>query len=138
MLLSSLGIISIVKGVLLGVILLLVLKVLSIQEAYDSIDWSVIFLIAALIPLGKAINITGMDISMGYSLLNFTNHISTFFDPQTKYMVLISVLYLFSMLMSSFLSNAAVAVVFSPIAVLIGYKFGIDPRPLVFAICLGS
>ena len=40
--------------------------------------------------------------------------------------------------MSSFLSNAAVAVVFSPIAVLIGYQYGIDPRPLIFAVCLGS
>ena len=138
MLLSSLGIISIVKGVLLGVILLLVLKVISIQDAYESIDWSVIFLIAALIPIGKAINITGMDLSMGDSILNFTNYISTFFDSDEKYILLVSMLYLVSMLTSSFLSNAAVAIVLSPIAVLIGYKWGIDPRPLIFAVCLGS
>jgi len=138
MLLSSLGIISIVKGVLLGVILLLVLKVISIQDAYESIDWSVIFLIAALIPIGKAINITGMDLSMGESILNFTNYISTFFDSDEKYILLVSMLYLVSMLTSSFLSNAAVAIVLSPIAVLIGYKWGIDPRPLIFAVCLGS
>jgi len=136
--LSSIGFISIVKGVLLGVILLLVLKVISIQDAYESIDWSVIFLIAALIPIGKAIHITGMDLSMGDSILNFTNYISTFFDPEIRFIILISMLYLFSMLMSSFLSNAAVAIVFSPIAVLIGYKWGIDPRPLIFAVCLGS
>ena len=138
MLFSSLGIISIVKGVLLGVILLLVLKVISIQDAYESIDWSVIFLIAALIPIGKAINITGMDLSMGESILNFTNYISTFFDSSEKYILLVSMLYLVSMLTSSFLSNAAVAIVLSPIAVLIGYKWGIDPRPLIFAVCLGS
>ena len=138
MLFSSLGIISIVKGVLLGVILLLVLKVISIQDAYESIDWSVIFLIAALIPIGKAINITGMDLSMGESILNFTNYISTFFDSDEKYILLVSMLYLVSMLTSSFLSNAAVAIVLSPIAVLIGYKWGIDPRPLIFAVCLGS
>jgi len=138
MLLSSLGVISIVKGVLLGVILLLVLKVISIQDAYESIDWSVIFLIAALIPIGKAINITGMDLSMGESILNFTNYISTFFNSSEKYILLVSMLYLVSMLTSSFLSNAAVAIVLSPIAVLIGYKWGIDPRPLIFAVCLGS
>ncbi len=138
MLLSSLGIISIVKGVLLGVILLLVLKVISIQDAYECIDWSVIFLIAALIPIGKAINITGMDLSMGESILNFTNYISRFFESDEKYILLVSMLYLVSMLTSSFLSNAAVAIVLSPIAVLIGYKWGIDPRPLIFAVCLGS
>ena len=75
---------------------------------------------------------------MGNSILNFTNYISTFFNPETKYILLVSMLYLFSMLMSSFLSNAAVAIVFSPIAVLIGYQWGIDPRPLIFAVCLGS
>ena len=138
MILSSMGVISIVKGVLLGVILLLVLKVISIQDAYEAIDWSVIFLIAALIPLGKAINITGMDLSMGESILNFTNYISRFFDSDEKYILLVSMLYLVSMLTSSFLSNAAVAIVLSPIAVLIGYKWGIDPRPLIFAVCLGS
>ena len=41
------------KAVILGSILILVLKVISIQDAYESIDWSVIFLIAALIPLGR-------------------------------------------------------------------------------------
>ena len=40
--------------------------------------------------------------------------------------------------MSSFLSNAAVAVVFTPIAVSLSYYSGIDPRPLIFAVCLGS
>ena len=42
------------------------------------------------------------------------------------------------MIVSSFLSNAAVAVVFTPIAIAIGNYFGIDPRPLIFAICLGA
>ena len=42
------------------------------------------------------------------------------------------------MFISSFLSNAAVAVVFTPIAVALGNNLGIDPRPLIFAICLGA
>tara|TARA_B100000614_G_scaffold196612_2_gene177870 strand:- start:6469 stop:8475 length:2007 start_codon:yes stop_codon:yes gene_type:complete len=135
---SSLGVVSIVKGVFLGVVLLLVLKVISIQDAYESIDWSVIFLIAALIPLGKAINVTGSDMLMRDSILYITNLLSQSFDPQTKYILLVSLLYLLSMIMSSFLSNAAVAVVFTPIAVSLSYYSGIDPRPLIFAVCLGS
>ena len=42
------------------------------------------------------------------------------------------------MIVSSFLSNAAVAIVFTPIAIAIGNYSGIDPRPLIFAICLGA
>ena len=78
MLLSSFAIISIVKGVLLGVILLLVLKVISIQEAYESIDWSVIFLIAALIPIGEAIHLTKSDIIISNSILSLTDFVSTY------------------------------------------------------------
>ena len=63
MILSSFGFVSIVKAVILGAINLLSFKVISIQDAYESIDWSVIFLIAALIPLGQALHITGADIN---------------------------------------------------------------------------
>ena len=65
MILATFGIIPIVKGVLLGAILLLILRSLSIEEAYDSINWSVIFLIAALFPIGIAIHKTGADIQIG-------------------------------------------------------------------------
>ena len=47
MLLSSFGVMPIVKAAVLGAILLLVLRSLSIQDAYESISWSVIFLIAS-------------------------------------------------------------------------------------------
>ena len=138
MALSSFGIISIVKGVFIGVIILLVLKVISIQDAYESIDWSVIFLIAALIPIGHAINITGADLTITKAILSLTNLIALFFENETYYFILISLLYLISMLLSSFLSNAAVAIVFTPIAITLSYYSGIDPRPLIFAVCLGS
>ncbi|SVC79939.1 uncharacterized protein METZ01_LOCUS332793, partial [marine metagenome] len=65
MLLASFGIVPIVKGAVLGAILLLVLRSLSIQDAYESISWSVIFLIASLIPVGIAIQKTGLDVLTG-------------------------------------------------------------------------
>jgi len=138
MILSSLGFVSIVKAVILGAITLLVLKVLSIQDAYESIDWSVIFLIAALIPLGQALHTTQADITISNSILYLANLIMPFFSEETYYIIIISSLYLLSMIISSFLSNAAVAIVFTPIAIAISNYSGIDPRPLIFAVCLGA
>ena len=43
----------------MGAIILLLLKTLSMDEAYKSINWPVIFLIALLIPVGTAMNNTG-------------------------------------------------------------------------------
>ena len=54
MILSSVGIVTITEGATLGCILLLVLKAISIDEAYKAINWPVIFLIALLIPVGIA------------------------------------------------------------------------------------
>ena len=138
MILSSFGIVSIVKAVLLGAITLLVLKVLSIQDAYESIDWSVIFLIAALIPLGQALHTTQADITISNFILYLADRMLPFFSEETYYIIIISSLYLLSMIISSFLSNAAVAIVFTPIAIAISNHSGIDPRPLIFAVCLGA
>ena len=138
MIFSSLGIIPIVKAVILGAITLLVLKVISIQDAYESIDWSVIFLIAALIPLGQALHITGADISISNFILYIADSILPYFNEDTYYIIIISSLYLLSMIISSFLSNAAVAIVFTPIAIAISNYSGIDPRPLIFSVCLGA
>ncbi|MFL2988585.1 hypothetical protein DBW61_01435 [bacterium] len=138
MILSSLGIVSIVKAVILGAITLLVLKVLSIQDAYESIDWSVIFLIAALIPLGQALHTTKADITISNFILYLADIMIPFFNEQTYFIIIISCLYFLSMIISSFLSNAAVAIVFTPIAIAISNYSGIDPRPLIFAVCLGA
>ena len=59
MVLSSLGILSITEASVLGCILLLVLRAISMEEAYKSINWPVIFLIALLIPVGTAMDNTG-------------------------------------------------------------------------------
>ena len=138
MILSSIGVISIVKAVLLGAITLLVLKVLSIQDAYESIDWSVIFLIAALIPLGQALHTTKADVTISNFILYIADSILPYFSEETYYIILISSLYFLSMIISSFLSNAAVAIVFTPIAIAISNYSGIDPRPLIFSVCLGA
>ena len=65
MLLAAFNVMRIVKGAILGAIILLVLRSISIQDAYESISWSVIFLIASLIPLGIAIQKTELDKDLG-------------------------------------------------------------------------
>ena len=71
MILSSFGIMPIVKVAILGAILLLVMRSISIQDAYESISWSVIFLIASLVPLGIAIQKTHLDEIIGNMILIF-------------------------------------------------------------------
>ena len=57
--LAALGLVPILKGALVGMIILLVLRVISTNEAYQTINWQVIVLIAALIPIGIVIQKSG-------------------------------------------------------------------------------
>ena len=139
MLLATFGVIPIVKGAVLGAILLLVLRSLSIQDAYESISWSVIFLIASLIPLGTAIHNTNLDKSIGdliYVLGAFIGGVENV-NP----IIILAVLYGVTFILSAFVSNAAVAVMLTPIGILLASLIGdngIDSRPFLVAICFGA
>jgi len=139
MLLATFGVIPIVKGAVLGAILLLVLRSLSIQDAYESISWSVIFLIASLIPLGIAIHNTNLDKNIGdliYVLGTLIGGVENV-NP----IIILTVLYGATFILSAFVSNAAVAVMLTPIGIMLASLIGdngIDPRPFLVAICFGA
>ena len=135
MILASFGIIPIMKGAILGVIILLVLRSISIHDVYESLNLQVIFLIAALLPIGHAITSTGADKLLADFIFSLSNSIE---NPDTKFRILIGVIYLLSMVLSAFISNTAIAVVMTPIAISMSETFMLDPRPFLIAVCFGA
>jgi di/tricarboxylate transporter len=136
MLLASLGIVPIIKGAVLGAILLLVLRSLSIQDAYESISWSVIFLIASLIPVGIAIQKTGLDVLTGNLIIALGTLMGGV--ENVNPVIILAVLYGVTFVLSAFISNAAVAVMLTPIGVMLASIIQVDPRPFLVAICFGA
>jgi di/tricarboxylate transporter len=135
-LLATFGIIPIVKAVIIGAILLLVIKSISIQEAYDSISWSVIFLIAALVPLGTAIHKTNLDKKIGEFIIFLGSLIGGV--ENVSPVIILGILYGVTVILSAFISNAAVAVILTPIGVMLADILGVDPRPFLVGICFGA
>ena len=136
MILATLGIVPIVKGVLLGVILLLILRSLSIEEAYDSINWSVIFLIAALFPIGIAIHNTGADKHLGELIIRLGVSLGGIEGKNPS--IFLAILYFTTFILSALISNAAVAVMITPIGFILADILGVDPRPFLVAICFAA
>jgi len=136
MILATFGIIPIVKGVLLGAILLLILRSLSIEEAYDSINWSVIFLIAALFPIGIAIHNTGADKHLGELIIKLGISLGGIEGKNPA--IFLAILYFVTSILSALISNAAVAVMLTPIGFILADILGVDPRPFLVAICFGA
>ena len=136
MLLVAFGVIPIVKAAILGAILLLVMRTLSIQDAYESISWSVIFLIASLVPMGIAIQKTNLDELTGNLIIGIGTLIGggEGLDP----VIILAVLYGVTFILSAFISNVAVAVMLTPIGIMLATILNVDPRPFLVAICFGA
>ena len=144
MILASLQIISITEGAILAAILLLVLKSISMTDVYEAINWPVIFLIALLIPIGTAMENTGAANFLTDGIINYVNQIDMDIEMEIKYVI--SILYLITFITSAFISNAAVAIILSPLAILLSEHFQssdltavVDPtRAFLMAICFGA
>jgi len=125
----------------LGCILLLVLRAISMEEAYQSINWPVIFLIALLIPVGIAMENTGAAKYISEFIINLSLQFNT--DPYMQAKAVVSILYLVTFVISAFISNAAVAIILSPLSILLAQYFtglySIDPtKAFLMAICFGA
>ena len=146
MILTSLNLIGITEAACLGAILLLVLRSLSMHDAYDSINWSVIFLIALLVPIGIAMDETNAGSFISDIIINLSNKLKIYFalTPEKEVVAVVSILYFFKFLISSFISNAAVAIILSPLALILGSQFaaqypGLDPtKAFLMSICFGA
>lgn len=132
-LLSALGVLDITAGTLIGAIVLLLAGVIRPQEAYESIDWSVIFLIAAFVPVGSAVLETGTADFIAGGLL-WLSGILPFAAPWA----VLTLLYLATSLLTQMVSNAAAAIVLAPIAISLADSLGVDARPFLVAVCFAA
>ena len=134
MLLSALGIVPILKGAIIAVVILLTLKVISPVEAYNSIHWQVIVLIATLIPLGYAIQTSGTADWIGNNIIILVR----LFPDQMQPRMLLALIYLLTIILTETSSNAATAIIVTPIAIVSSINLGLDPRPFIFAVCFAA
>ena len=127
-------IIPIVVGVILGVIALLIARVITPNEAYSSVHWQVIIVIAAFLPMGAALKKTGLDEIISNSIGNIVNLFPVDLIPY----FLLAIIYLITMVLTEIASNVATAIIMTPIALTLATQFGFDPRPFIFAVCYAA
>jgi len=132
--LAALGLVPILKGALVGMIILLVLRVISTNEAYQTINWQVIVLIAALIPIGIVIQKSGTAEWLATAMNNVVEQ----FDPALRPVVMVSLIYLMTMMLTEMASNAATAIIMTPIAISAAMQIGLDPKPFIFSVCFAA
>lgn len=129
-LLPALGVTTIVVSALLGALLMVLTGCLTPQEAYEDMDWSVVVLLAAILPLGTTMRDTGTAAWLAGGLV-------TTVAPLGPYGVLAAV-YLSGVALTSVISNSAAAVVLVPVAIAAAGALGVAPMPFVIAVMLAA
>ena len=132
--LAAFGILPILKGAIISAVILLLLRIISPNEAYQSIHWQVIVLIAALIPLGIAIESTGTAAFIGQLISETVSD----FSPNKQPYILLGLIYLITMILTEVSSNTATAIIMAPIVMAVTNQMGIDARPFIFAVCFAA
>ncbi|MHC4267762.1 MAG: SLC13 family permease [Planctomycetota bacterium] len=128
--LTVLNIIPILAAALIGAVGMVVSRCLTIEEAYEAIDWKVIFMIGGILPLGLAMEQSGTALWL----------VNTILDPFAGCgpIVVLALLYLITAVLTELMSNNAAAVIIAPIGLSIAASMDVDPRPFLVAITFAA
>ncbi len=131
---AAFGFMPIMKSAMIGVVFLLMLKVISPKESYESINWQVIVLISALIPVGIVIKNTGTADWIGSFISNLVQSVPRDWQPK----VLLGLIYLLTMILTEVSSNAATSIIMTPIALAVTQQLDFEPRAFIFAVAFAA
>jgi di/tricarboxylate transporter len=129
--LMAFNVVPAVVAVLLAAIAMVLTKCFrNVDEAYKTINWEVIVLIGAMLPMSIAIQKTGAATLLSETLVNSLGD----YGPR----VLLAGIYVATSILTMFISNTATAVLFAPIAMRVAIEFGVSPYPFLFAVCVAA
>jgi di/tricarboxylate transporter len=117
-------------ALLSGALTMILLRIISIDEAYGAIDWRTIVLLAGLIPLGIAMEESGAARLIALELMNLLQGGPTIF-------ILLTVAALATVL-SLFISNVAATVLLVPLVMIMAKDIGIEPRALALLVGISA
>jgi di/tricarboxylate transporter len=128
--LAALDLVPIMVGALVGSILMVLTRCLTMREFYEAIDWKVIFLLAGALSLGIALQKSGAAALLSAFLIGVIGNLGP--------VAVVSALYLVTTLLTEGMSNNATAVLLAPVAIASAQAMGVDPRPFLMAITFAA
>jgi di/tricarboxylate transporter len=115
---------------MLGAVTLLVTRTIEPEEAYNTVSASLLLLILAMLVVGEALDRSGAAQMVVDAVSPSLSQMSP--------LGVIFVLYFLTQILTELLSNNAVAVVVTPVAIALAHSLGLDPRPLVVAVMFAA
>jgi len=127
---AAFGLLPAAASFALGALAMGVTGIIPIRDLYKSVDWPVVVLLGALIPVAGAMATTGTADLLADVLLNRV--------AQGTPVIAMVLLLLVTMTLSDFMNNAATAAVMCPIALSGAAQLGVSADPLLMAVAIGA
>jgi len=115
---------------IIAAVAMIMTNLLSLTEAYESVDWPIIVLLAAMIPVGEALEVSGgANLIAGQALA---------VAGQMPPLATLAIVLVATMFLSDLVNNAAAAVLMAPIAVTIAQGLGASVDPFLMCVAIGA
>jgi di/tricarboxylate transporter len=125
-----LGWLHISAAAVLAAVLMVLTRCLTMEEAYESVEWKSVFLIAGMLPMGIAMEKTGTAQFLADQIIAAVGGLG----PQ---MIMIG-LFILTTIITEFMSNAAAAVLVAPIAISTAVSLGANPHAFVMGVGIAA
>lgn len=113
-----------------GVLAFMLLRIVSPRKVYESVDWSIIILLGALIPIAGAMAATGAADLLARNLLD---HVA-----RGNPILALVMLLILTMTLSDFMNNAATAAMMCPLAISLATELQVNPDSFLMAVAIGA
>ena len=130
MLLAAFGVMPIEGLAIIGAAAVLATRCLDVEDAYKAVDWKILSLIFGMLAISVAMNKVGLVELIVSSVVDLT--------PWAGPLFMLGFIYLFTSVLTEILSNNAVAVLVTPIAIGLAQQLCIDPRAFVVAVMFAA
>ena len=128
--LTAFGVLPIQVSLMAAVALLLASRVLTLQSAYQAIDWPVIVLLGAMIPVGAALETTGG----AARIASVVTDMGGAYPPWA----MLAIILVITMLLSAVINNATAVILMAPIGVGVADAIGASVDPFLMAVTIGG
>ena len=128
--LGAFGFVPLPIALALTAIGLVLFDILPLRELYDSVEWPVIVLLGAMIPMGAALDTTGGTMLIAGWLAAATSGLPGW--------VALAVILITTMSLSDVLNNTATTIIAAPIALQLAHTLGTNPDPFLMAVAIGA
>ncbi len=124
------GLVTIQLALGFATVAMVLLNIVPIREFYEGVDWAVVVLLGAMIPLGAALETTGTTTLLVNAILAVAGDLSPVF--------LLAMILIITMSVSDLLNNAATAILMAPIAFNIALSLELNPDAFLMAVAVGA